>query len=188
MELFAADGHDAGGCERVTGKSGMRPSRISSKRTSSPRSTDRFFLSATTRVQKVLDRSGIRIGGVLSDIFGLNGRRILDSLVARRPRTDILDSLSRHVRSRLQLLGDALRLTLSETDRLLLADLISGHDDLDRRVQDFDRHIDNAVTDYTAQCRLLETIPGVDHTSACAILSEMGPDPSVFGAASRLAA
>ena len=25
MELFAADGHDAGGCERVTGKSGMRP-------------------------------------------------------------------------------------------------------------------------------------------------------------------
>ena len=27
MELFAADGHDAGGCERVTGKSGMRPPR-----------------------------------------------------------------------------------------------------------------------------------------------------------------
>ena len=23
--VFAADGHDAGGCERVTGKSGMRP-------------------------------------------------------------------------------------------------------------------------------------------------------------------
>ena len=28
MELFAADGHDAGGCERVTGKSGMRPEDI----------------------------------------------------------------------------------------------------------------------------------------------------------------
>ena len=28
MELFAADGHDAGGCERVTGKSGMRPLRM----------------------------------------------------------------------------------------------------------------------------------------------------------------
>ena len=139
-------------------------------------------------MQKVLDRSGIRIGGVLSDVFGLNGRRILDGLVARRPRTEILNSLSRHVRSRLELLGDALRLTLCETDRLLLADLITGHDDLDRRVQDFDRHIDNALTDYTTQCRLLETIPGIDHTSACAILGEMGPDPSVFGAGSRLAA
>ena len=30
MELFAADGHDAGGCERVTGKSGMRPPLVSS--------------------------------------------------------------------------------------------------------------------------------------------------------------
>ena len=28
MELFAADGHDAGGCERVTGKSGMRPAEL----------------------------------------------------------------------------------------------------------------------------------------------------------------
>ena len=28
MELFAADGHDAGGCERVTGKSGMRPEQL----------------------------------------------------------------------------------------------------------------------------------------------------------------
>ena len=28
MELFAADGHDAGGCERVTGKSGMRPRKV----------------------------------------------------------------------------------------------------------------------------------------------------------------
>ena len=28
MELFAADGHDAGGCERVTGKSGMRPFKM----------------------------------------------------------------------------------------------------------------------------------------------------------------
>ena len=53
---------------------------------------------------------------------------------------------------------------------------------------DFDRHIDYALADYTTQCRLLETIPGIDYTSACAILIEMGPDPSVFGAASRLAA
>ena len=32
MELFAADGHDAGGCERVTGKSGMRPTEDASLR------------------------------------------------------------------------------------------------------------------------------------------------------------
>ena len=45
------------------------------------------------RVQKVLDRSGVRAGGVLSDVFGTNGRRILDGLVqwtGSRPRVDAL--------------------------------------------------------------------------------------------------
>ena len=55
-------------------------------------------------------------------------------------------------------------------------------------MHDFDRHIDEALAPYAEQCRLLETLPGVDHTSACAILSEIGPDPSVFGNNHRLAA
>ena len=38
------------------------------------------------RVQKVLDRSGVRVGGVLSDVFGRNGRRILDGLARATPR------------------------------------------------------------------------------------------------------
>ena len=38
------------------------------------------------------------------------------------------------------------------------------------------------------QLRLLETLPGIDRTSACAILSETGADPHrVFGNAQRLA-
>ena len=66
--------------------------------------------------------------------------------------------------------------------------LLHGHDDLDRRVAAFDRLIDEALAPYAEQCRLLETIPGVDHTSAGAILAEIGPDLSVFGDARRLAA
>ena len=37
------------------------------------------------RVHKTLDHDGLRLGGILSDIFGVNGRRILDGLVAGRP-------------------------------------------------------------------------------------------------------
>ena len=35
------------------------------------------------QVQKVIDRGGVRIGTVLTDIFGKNGRRIIDGLLAR---------------------------------------------------------------------------------------------------------
>ena len=140
------------------------------------------------QAQKILDRSGVRIGGVLSDVFGMNGRRILDGLLARRDPADIIASLSRHVRHALEQLGDALSLALNDTDRRLLADLLREHDDLDRRVETFDRFIDEALEPCAEQCRLLETIPGVDHTSACALLSEIGPDMGVFGDARRLAA
>ena len=109
-------------------------------------------------------------------------------MVDRLKSTDILASLSSHVRLKLARLGDALSLELRDTERLLLADLLAEHDALTRRVHAFDRHIDEELTPYADQCRLLETLPGIDHTSACAILSEMGPDPSVFGNAHRFAA
>jgi len=51
----------------------------------------------------------------------------------------ILDSLSPHVRRRLDQLGDALSLQLPETERLPLADLLGEHDTLSRRIRDFDR-------------------------------------------------
>ena len=97
------------------------------------------------QTQKVIDRAGIRIGVVLTDIFGTNGRRILDGLVNRLHPTDILASLSAHVRRKLDQLGDALRLTLRETEHLLLADLLREHDAVSRRVHDFDRHLDQAL-------------------------------------------
>ena len=141
------------------------------------------------QAQKVIDRGGVRIGAVLSDIFGANGRRILDGLVNRIDPKDILASLSGHVRHKLDPLGDALNLTLSETERRLLADLLTEHDTIGQRIGHFNRHIDQALEPYAEQRRLLETLPGVDRTAACAILSEIGADPhKVFGNPHRLAA
>ena len=141
------------------------------------------------RAGKVIDRSGVRIGGVISDVFGMNGRRILDGLVDGIGREAILDALSAHVRTKLDRLGDALSMTLRASDRLLLADLLDEHDALDRRLADLQRRIDDDLAGYDAQRRLLETIPGIDRASAAAILVEAGPDPAAtFGNAARFAA
>lgn len=141
------------------------------------------------QAQKVIDRGGVRVGAVLSDIFGSNGRRVLDGLVSQRDPSDILASLSWHVRRKLDRLGDALNLTLRETERRLLDDLLTEHDAISQRIANFDRHIDEALAPYAGQRRLLETLPGVDRTAAAAILSEIGADPhNVFGNPQRLAA
>ena len=78
------------------------------------------------RIHKVLDAAGVRIQGVISDLFGVNGLRILDGLVAGSPPEAILGSLSPHVRPRLEELHDALSARLDEESLFLLADLLEA--------------------------------------------------------------
>ena len=89
------------------------------------------------RVHKVPDRSGCRIGGVLTDIFGKNGRLIIDGLIEAQSRTTILGALYGHVRRKLELLEVALSWSLSSTDRTLLGDLITELDALQGRIEAF---------------------------------------------------
>ena len=140
------------------------------------------------RVQKVLDRSGVRIGGVLSDVFGANGRRIVDGLARGLDHDAILASLSHHVVHKLERLGDALRLSLSEVERLILRDLLCEHDALYERIRELDHNIDAGLAPWRERVVLLQTIPGIDRCSACAVLAEIGPDLKAFGNAERLAA
>ena len=97
---------------------------------------------------------------MISDIFGMNGRRILDGLVEGQSREALLGTLSAHVRTKIDRLGEALSMTLRETDRLILADLLEEHDALDRRVLRLNARIDDGLADQQASRRLLETIPG----------------------------
>ena len=140
-----------------------------------------------TRTQKVIDRAGIRIGGILTDIFGTNGRRILNGLCRGDGRQMILDDLSRHVRGKLEPLGDALTLTLGGSDRWILADLLRQFDDLTGRERQLALEIEDGLAPWRDQVRLLTTIPGISMPSACAILAETGPDLDAFPSVDHLA-
>lgn len=132
------------------------------------------------RIHKVLDAAGIRIGGLLSDVFGVNGLRILEGLVAGRPTGVIIESLSPHVRSRIEDLRDALSARLDQDSHFLLADLLRAWRADHERVRAYDAVLSKGLSDFPEQIQLLMTIPGIDRESACAILIELGPDIRVF--------
>ena len=141
------------------------------------------------RIQKVLDRGGVRIGGVLSRItHGVNGRRILEGIIAGEACEDTLGGLSWHVRKKLGLLGDALSFELDMQARWILGDLLDRFDSDTARIEAANRRMEAALAPYEAQVRLLETLPGVSRESAMAILVELGPDMSVFASARHCAA
>ena len=135
---------------------------------------------ARNRVHKTLDHDGLRLGGALSDIFGRNGRKILDGLVAGHDQAAILASLSGHVQPKLELLEQVLAARLDEHALWKLSDLLRAHDAASASIAELDARLEAALAPLAEQIRLLETVPGIDRGSACAIRVELGPDLSAF--------
>ena len=143
---------------------------------------------ARQRVHKTLDHDGLRLGGALSDIFGANGRRILDGLAAARAPAEILDGLSGHVRHRQELLGQVLEAHVDADGVWKLRDLLQAHDRASASIEQLGWRLQAGLAAWREQMRLLETVPGIDRGSACAILVELGPDLSAFRSAGHVAA
>ena len=141
------------------------------------------------RIQKVLDRGGVRIGGILSRVtHSVNGRRTLKGIIAGDACEEILGGLSWHVRKKLDLLGDALSFELDMPSRWILSDLLARFDSDTARIAAANRRMEAALAPYEALVRLLETLPGAGRESAMAILVELGPDMSGFASARHCAA
>lgn len=143
---------------------------------------------ARNRIHKTLDHDGLRLGGVLSDIFGINGRRILDGLAAGHSVPRILAGVTGHVRRKLELLTRTLAAALHPVARITLQMQLETVDRTEAALAGLDRRIQAALADYQRPLMLLQTIPGIDHRSASAILIEIGPDVAAFRSARHLAA
>ena len=141
------------------------------------------------RVHKVLDCSGIRMDKrVLSDLFGMNGQRILHGLAAGMPPAKIIKSLSAHVAGKADLIGEALEAPLSSASQEILADLMNAHQETEDRLRRIKCSTRERAEPHRQMVDLLTTIPGIREHAAIGILSEIGTDIGVFGSAARLAA
>ena len=143
---------------------------------------------ARNRIHKILDASGVRVSGILSDLFGANGMRILRGLVDNVPRETILASLTSHVRRHVNQLCDVLTAELDDCSIFLLRDQLEAFDDATRRLERYDEVINDGLAEHHDQINLMMTIPGINRASACAILIEIGPDITVFSSRRQIAA
>ena len=84
-------------------------------------------------------------------------------------------------------LRNALGAELNPSDCFMLQDLLLEHDSIEKRIKKLDHEIREGLSQWGKKLELLQTIPGVDRGSACAILTEIGPDIGVFPSAAHLA-
>ncbi len=151
------------------------------------------------RIQKTLTEANIRLDSVISDIMGLNGRRVIEAMIAgeRNPRK-LVALTDRRLKASPKELYDALHGRLTDHHRFLLQLHLQQYDALDEAVREIDREAEARLSrldqriepkpGFRDLIRLLVTIPGVSRLSALTILSEIGRDMSRFATAGHLVA
>src|SRR5262245_46193319 len=143
---------------------------------------------ARNRVQKLLEHANVKLGSVLSDVFGASGRAMLAALSAGPESPETLARLARgRVRATQSEVTQALDGVVGEHHRLLLRQMLAHLADLERRVAELDACIQGRFAPLAAAVARVQTIPGIKAVAAAAILAEIGTDMSPFPTDAHLA-
>jgi len=144
--------------------------------------------SEMNRVQKVLESANIKLGTVVSDVFGASGRAMLRALVAGERDADRLAALAKgSLRTKLDQLIPALTGRFSDAHGFLLRQLLDHVEYLDRQIATVSAEVARLCGPFEKPLALLETIPGVGRATAEVLLAETGGDMRHFPTAHHLA-
>lgn len=140
------------------------------------------------RLQKILEGANIKLDSVVKDITGKSARKLLQRIID----DDIPDSaeVSKLVHGRMRPKLDQIVASIegitTPLQRKLLAQIIDHIDDLNRRIGELDKLVQEYMTEYEAAIAAIDEIPGIARRSAEVILAEIGLDMSRFPSAAHL--
>jgi transposase len=141
------------------------------------------------RVQKVLEDANVKIGDVLSDVFGLSGQLMLEALVnglggeGQPSAFDIAQLARGHAKKKLNELTAALQgHQMRDSHRTLIRHAMRHMAFLAQEIEALDQDIAALIShaNLTPAYELLQTIPGIKSQAAATILAESGPDMKQF--------
>jgi transposase len=138
------------------------------------------------RIQKVLETANVKLGNIISDMFGVSGQAMIQALLSNPDLTpeQVAELAKRRLRQRLPELVEAVqRHQLNDHHRWLIGQSIEHAVLLDRQLEELETCIQQRVQAWPEAYRLLQTIPGIQKMSAATILAEIGPDMSFFPSA-----
>jgi len=146
--------------------------------------------SERNRVQKALETCNVKLGNVLSDVFGVSGQRILEALLEGTATPEQMAHL-KDPRAKAQVpeLVEALSgHRMDPHHRWLIQQSLEHLAFLEQQLASLDEQIHRHIeqSGYLQTYALLQTVPGVQAETAAAILAEIGPDMQQFPSAAHL--
>ena len=140
-----------------------------------------MLASEKNRLQKHLEDANIKLGSVASNILGKSARAMLQDVIQ-----GITDSaqLAAHAKGKLRHKREALLAALegrpTAAHRFLLRKSLDHIDYLQKSIAEIDEEVTARLAPQKDALERLCTIPGVDVTTAKAVIAELGTDMAVF--------
>jgi len=141
------------------------------------------------RIQKVLEVANVKIGNIVSDVFGVSGQEMVSALLSGEEleAEQVAQLARRKLRQRIPELTEALeRHQMNEHHRWLIGQSVEHAVLLDRQMEELEERIKQRLEPYREQYELLQTIPGIKEMTGASILAEIGPDMGRFETAKNL--
>ena len=145
--------------------------------------------SEKNRIQKTLESSNVKLGTVISDVFGVSGRKLLKKLVEQGyvDAEDVESSIHGRMSSKKQMITDSLFGTINDHQRFLIRQSWMHIQQLEELISELEKRIDGLLENYKEELELLMTIPGIKKDSAAIIIAEIGVDMKQFPTSQHLA-
>jgi transposase len=137
------------------------------------------------RVHKVLEDANVKLDIALSDLFGVSGQLMLDSLLkGEETPQQIAQHAQRRAKSRIpEIIASLEGHQMNDHHRRMIHFHLDHMKVLEEQIAKVDRDIEEQIkkAGLEKEWQLLQSVPGVQQTSAATILAEVGPDMTVFG-------
>ncbi|MEK8126749.1 IS110 family transposase [Paenibacillus filicis] len=140
------------------------------------------------RLQKVLECANIKLGTVISDVFGVSGRNLLKRLMEQGfiDPSDIEGRVKGNVKKKVPELADSLFGTLDEHQMFMIRFLWNEIAFYEESIRQLDERIEEYLVSYKEEMELMQTMPGVKRITAASILAEMGHNMNQLPTAAHL--
>jgi transposase len=141
------------------------------------------------RVQKCLEDGNVKLGSVISNVFGVSGLLIVRAISEGvTDENQLADLVQTNVKTDKKELRKSLSNCLTETHCFDLGEHLRQYDALQECLKKLNAEIDSRMEKYAELIERLDEIPGIDKIGAQVIIAEATTDMSPFGQDRRFCA
>ncbi|MEU6722051.1 IS110 family transposase [Nonomuraea sp. NPDC046802] len=153
------------------------------------RSLVRERSSEKQRLEKILEDAQIKLTSVISNLFTVSGRQMLQAMIDGERSPRVLAEMARgKMRAKLDALQEALTGHFDDHHAFLCTMMLARIDDLTARIGELSEKVEQVMEPFTTQVDQLIEVTGVGRGSAQEIIAEIGVDMTHFPSSDHLVA